>query len=44
MNEYFQVLNFQIPIELRSLYEAISKEFEKRIFDSAKEGEENEKD
>lgn len=39
MNDYFEVLNFQIPNELRSLYESISEEFEKRIFDSIKEGE-----
>ncbi len=38
MNDYFEILNFQIPNELKSLYESISKEFEKRVFDSIKEG------
>ena len=34
MKDYFVVQNFQIPNELKSLYEAISKEFEKRVYDA----------
>lgn len=42
MKDYFEVLNFQIPNELKSLYELISEEFEKRIYDAIKVGEEHE--
>jgi hypothetical protein len=44
MNDYFEVLNFQIPNDLKSFYESISDEFEKRVYDAIKQGEENEKD
>ena len=39
MSDYFEVLNFQIPNDLKLLYEAISEEFDKRVYDSIKEGE-----
>jgi hypothetical protein len=42
MNDYFEVLNFQIPSELKPLYESISEEFEKRVYDAIKLGEEHE--
>lgn len=34
MENYFRVLNHQIPIELKSLYQEISKEFEAKVYDS----------
>ncbi len=42
MNDYFEVLNIQIPNELKLLYESISEEFEKRVYDAIKFGEEHE--
>lgn len=46
-NQYFKIANFEIPIELKELYQEISKEFEKSvphaIQTTTKKEEENEK-
>lgn len=34
MENYFQVLNHQIPVELKDLYQEITKEFEEKVYDS----------
>jgi len=42
MQSYFTVLSFEIPMELKSYYQQISDEFEKKVFDAIARGEENE--
>jgi len=41
MNQYFSVAGNQIPIELRPLYEEVSKTFERKVMDAVKTKKEN---
>ena len=41
MNHYFSVAGNQIPIELRPLYEEVSKTFERKVMDAVKTKKEN---
>ena len=41
MNHYFFVAGIKIPIELKPLYEEVSRCFEKQVMDSVKNKKEN---
>ena len=44
MEKHFFVLNFQIPTELKDLYEDVSKEFDSKTYNATKPGGQNEID